>query len=93
MSMYLSQIEETYSRKHVFHDQSVLIACGDIHPTDDKYSIPEVVDCTDVLREWVYPQNGDLTRLLNTPPRELPEYVRRFTQDIYNVCVYIQQDM
>ena len=52
---------------------------------------PKVVDCTDVLNEWVYPANGDLTRLLNTPPRELPEYVRRFTQDIY-LCVYIQPD-
>ena len=55
------------------------------------YNIPKVVDCTDVLNEWVYPANGDLTRLLNTPPRELPEYVRRFTQDIY-LCVYIQPD-
>ena len=55
------------------------------------YNIPKVVDCTDVLTEWVYPANGDLTRLLNTPPRELPEYVRRFTQDIY-LCVYIQPD-
>ena len=56
------------------------------------YSIPKVVDCTDVLNEWVYPANGDLTRLLNIPPRELPEYVRRFTQDIY-LCVYIQPDL
>lgn len=57
-----------------------------------EYNIPKVVDCTDLLNEWVYPANGDHTRLLNTPPRELPEYVRRFTQDIY-LCVYIQPDM
>ena len=60
--------------------------------TDDRYNIPHVTDCTDLLNEWVYPEHGDLTRLLDTPPRELPEYVRRFTQDIY-MCVYIQQDM
>ena len=56
------------------------------------YNIPKVVDCTDVLNEWVYPANGDLTRLLNTPSRELPEHVCRFTQDIY-LCVYIQPDV
>ena len=56
------------------------------------YNIPKVVDCTDVLNEWVYPANGDLTRLRNTPPRELPEYVRRLTQDIY-LCVYVQPDV
>ena len=60
--------------------------------TDDMYNIPKVVDCTDILNEWVYPTNGDLTRLLNTPWRELPEYVRRFTQDIY-LCVYVQPDV
>ena len=58
---------------------------------EDMFNIPKVVDCTDVLNEWVYPANGDMTRLLNTPPKELPEYVRRFTQDIYLV-VYIQPD-
>ena len=56
------------------------------------YNIPKAVDCTDVLNEWVYPANGDLSQLLNTPSRELPEYVRHFTQDIY-LCVYIQPDM
>ena len=60
--------------------------------TDDKYNIPRVVECTEVLNEWVYPARGNLSRLLNTPPRELPELVRRFTQDIY-MCVYIQPDM
>ena len=56
------------------------------------YNIPKVVDCTADLNEWVYPANGDLSRLINTPPRGLPEYVRRFTQDIY-LCVYIQPDV
>ena len=44
------------------------------------------------LNDWVYPDNGDISRLLRTNPRELPECVRRFTQDIY-LCVYIQKDM
>lgn len=56
------------------------------------YNIPKVVDCTQILNEWVYPSGGDLSRLINTPPRELPEYVRRFTQDVY-LCVYIQPDV
>ena len=59
---------------------------------DDKYNIPKVVECTKLLDEWVYPEDGDTSRLLNTPPRELPEYVRRLTQDIY-MCVYIQPDL
>ena len=57
--------------------------------TDDMYNIPRVVDCTQDLKEWVY--SGDHQRLLNTPPRELPEYVRRFTQDVY-MCVYVNLD-
>ena len=56
---------------------------------DDMYNIPRVVDCTRDLKEWVY--SGDHQRLLNTPPRELPEYVRRFTQDVY-MCVYVHLD-
>jgi len=55
----------------------------------DMYNIPKVVECTQELQEWVY--SGDHQRLLDTPPRELPEYVRRFTQDVY-MCVYIQPD-
>lgn len=58
--------------------------------TDDMYNIPKGVDCTQELNEWVY--FGDHQRLLDTPPRELPEYVRRFTQDIY-MCVYVNQDV
>ena len=57
---------------------------------DDMYNIPKVVECTRQLKEWVY--SGDHQRLLDTPPRELPEYVRRFTQDIY-MCVYVNQDV
>ena len=63
-----------------------------MHLVDDKYNIPKVDECTRDLNNWVYPPDGDISRLLNTPPRELPEYVRRFTQDIY-MCVYIQPDM
>ncbi|XP_064393273.1 ubiquitin carboxyl-terminal hydrolase CYLD-like isoform X2 [Halichondria panicea] len=56
----------------------------------DTYNIPRVTDCTRELNEWVY--EGDQDRLINTPPRELPELVRRFTQDIY-MCVYVQPDV
>ncbi len=58
--------------------------------TDDTYNIPRVTDCTAALNEWVY--SGDLTQLLSVQPRELPELVRRFTQDIY-MCVYVQPDI
>lgn len=53
------------------------------------YNIPKGVDCTQELNEWVY--SGIHQQLLDTPPRVLPEYVRRFTQDIY-MCVYISPD-
>ncbi|XP_064385808.1 ubiquitin carboxyl-terminal hydrolase CYLD-like isoform X3 [Halichondria panicea] len=56
----------------------------------DTYNIPRVTDCTRELNEWVY--EGDQDRLINTPPRKLPELVRRFTQDIY-MCVYVQPDI
>ena len=56
----------------------------------DTFNIPRVVDCTQDLNEWVY-SGDDHQRLLDTPPRELPEYVRRFTQDLY-MCVYINPD-
>jgi len=58
---------------------------------DDMYNIPKGVDCTQDLNEWVYSGDGH-KRLLNTPPRELPEYVRRFTQDVY-MCVYVNHDV
>ena len=49
-----------------------------------------MTDCTRELNEWVY--SGDRTRLMSTQPRQLPELVHRFTQDIY-MCVYIQPDV
>lgn len=57
----------------------------------DRFNIPSVTECSDLLNKWVYPANGDLSLLRNTPPRELPEYVRRFTQDVY-LCVYVNLD-
>ena len=59
--------------------------------TDDRFNIPSVTECSDILNDWVYPANGDLSKLKKTPPRDLPEYVRRFTQDVY-LCVYINLD-
>ena len=76
------------SENYLLYGITIISACMAI---EDKYNIPKIVDCTDVLNEWVYPANKDLTRLLNTPSRDLPEFVRRFTQDIY-LCIYIQPD-
>ena len=58
-------------------------------PPDDQYNIPRGVDCTAQLNEWVY--GGSTEKLMAAGPRDLPELVRRFTQDIY-MCVYIQPD-
>ena len=58
-------------------------------PLDDQYNIPRGVDCTAELTEWVY--EGSHERLMASGPRDLPELVRRFTQDVY-MCVYIQPD-
>ena len=55
----------------------------------DQYNIPRGVDCTAELTEWVY--EGSPERLMAAGPRDLPELVRRFTQDVY-MCVYIQPD-
>ncbi len=60
--------------------------------TDDTYNIPRVTDCTRELNEWVYNNERNKDKLFSTPPRELPELVRRFTQDIY-MCVYVQPDV
>ena len=70
--------------------QLATITCFFFLSTVDTFNIPRVVDCTQDLNEWVY-SGDDHQRLLDTPPRELPEYVRRFTQDIY-MCVYINPD-
>ena len=56
---------------------------------DDQYNIPRGVDCTDQLNDWVY--KGSPEQLMATGSRDLPELVRRFTQDVY-MCVYIQPD-
>ena len=54
------------------------------------YNIPRVVDVSNELQEWVYNmENRD--RLMRAPAKNIPEYVRRFTQDIY-MCVYINPD-
>lgn len=55
---------------------------------DNQYNIPRVTECTVELNEWVY--SGDLTKLLSAQPRQLPELVRRFTQDVY-MCIYVNQ--
>ena len=53
------------------------------------YYIPKVVDCIQDLTKWVY--SSDHKELLDTPTRELPEYVRKFTQDSY-MCIYVTPD-
>ena len=58
---------------------------------DDRFNIPSVTECSELLNQWVYPANGDLSRLRSIAPRDLPEYVRRFTQDVY-LCVYVNTD-
>ena len=59
--------------------------------TDDTYNIPRVTDCTRELNEWVYSDVRGRDKLFSAQPRELPELVRRFTQDVY-MCVYIQSN-
>lgn len=54
------------------------------------YNVPRVTEVTKELQEWVY--KGDPERLMNTPSWEIPECVRRFTQDGY-MCVYINPDL
>ena len=55
------------------------------------YNIPRVVDVTQDLQDWVYnPDNRQ--KLKDSPAKSIPEYVRRFTQDIY-MCVYVNTDL
>ena len=54
------------------------------------YNIPRVTEVTQELNEWVY--SGNVDRLMNTKSWEIPECVRRFTQDAY-MCVYVNSDM
>ena len=58
--------------------------------TDDMYNIPCVTEVTQELNEWVY--RGNMDRLMNTNSWEIPECVRRFTQDIY-MCVYVNPNL
>jgi len=51
-----------------------------------------VQNVSNELNKWVYPKDGNIEKLLRTNPRELPECVRRFTQDIY-LCIYVQKDI
>ena len=47
--------------------------------------------CLKSLNHWVYnPKNHK--KLMQAPSKDVPEYVRRFTQDIY-MCVYINPDL
>ena len=70
----------------VFTCLHIIIMC-----TGDMNNVPCVTDCTRELNEWVYSDVRGRDKLFSTPPRELPELVRRFTQDIY-MCVYVQRD-
>ena len=47
------------------------------------------MDCTDQLNGRVY--KGNPEKLMAAGYRDIPELVRRFTQDVY-MCVYIQPD-
>ena len=58
--------------------------------TDDMYNIPCVTEVTKELNEWVY--SGNVDRLMNSKSYEIPECVRRFTQDGY-MCVYVNPDL
>ncbi|XP_019849469.1 PREDICTED: ubiquitin carboxyl-terminal hydrolase CYLD-like [Amphimedon queenslandica] len=58
----------------------------------DMYNVPRVVDVTAGLQDWIYSPTASEDRLMNTPARDIPEYVRRFTQDIY-MCVYVNPDL
>ena len=55
------------------------------------YNIPRVTDVTQELKHWVYNQENH-NKLRNANSREVPECVRRFTQDIY-MCVYVNPDL
>jgi ubiquitin thioesterase CYLD len=55
---------------------------------DDCYNIPSCVDCTEELEGWVYSEKHRKD-LKKQPAKKLPEFVRRFTQDVY-MCVYVE---
>ena len=55
------------------------------------YNIPKVTDVSKDLQHWVYDEKNH-QKLLQAASKDIPEYVRRFTQDIY-MCVYVNTDM
>ena len=52
--------------------------------------IPRVTEITQELNEWVY--SGNVDRLMCSKSWEIPECVRRFTQDAY-MCVYVNPEL
>ena len=55
------------------------------------YNIPKVTEVSKDLQHWVYDEKNH-QKLLQAASKNIPEYVRRFTQDIY-MCVYVNPDM
>ena len=55
------------------------------------YNIPKVTEVSRDLQHWVYDEKNH-QKLLQAAAKDIPEYVRRFTQDIY-MCVYVNPDM
>ena len=55
------------------------------------YNIPRVTDVSEELNHWVYNQENH-KKLMQTSSKDVPECVRRFTQDIY-MCVYINPNL
>ena len=51
------------------------------------YNIPKVTEVSKDLQHWVYDEKNH-QKLLQAASKDIPEYVRRFTQDIY-MCVYV----
>ena len=55
------------------------------------YNIPKVTEVSKDLQHWVYDEKNH-QKLLHAASKDIPEHVRRFTQDIY-MCVYVNPDM
>ena len=71
----------------VYHHMQVCPTLLSFCYADDIYNVPKVVDVSLELQEWIYFCDNQ-ERLMNTPTKSLPEYVRRFTHDIY-MCIYV----
>ena len=54
------------------------------------YNIPRVTEVTEELNEWMY--SGNVDRLMSSRSHQIPECVRRFTQDGY-MCIYVNPDL